>query len=114
MFKSVFAAAVLGCLANGERVPLVKNQLSVDQLLSQKYKWERRAELFLNEGEDVPVKDFSNTQYFINIEVGTPGQTFTVVPDTGSSNLWIYAHDCRSIPCRTHSTYDSDASSTYQ
>jgi len=62
---------------------------------------------------EVPIKDFSNTQYFVNVDVGTPPQTFTVVPDTGSSNLWIYASDCRSIPCRTHDTYDSEASSTY-
>ena len=54
-----------------------------------------------------------NTQYFITASLGTPPQDFTLVPDTGSSNLWVYSSDCRSIPCRTHSTFDSSASSTF-
>jgi len=55
-----------------------------------------------------------NTQYFIEVEIGTPAQKFTVVPDTGSSNLWVYSSNCRSIPCRTHDTYNSNNSSTYE
>lgn len=60
------------------------------------------------------MKDYMNTQYFIEIDIGTPAQTFTVVPDTGSSNLWVYSKNCRSIPCRTHDTYNSNNSSTYE
>lgn len=48
----------------------------------------------------------------MDITIGTPGQPFTVVPDTGSSNLWVYASDCKSIPCRSHKTYDSASSTT--
>ena len=36
-----------------------------------------------------------------------------MVPDTGSSNLWAYAHNCYAIPCWTHPTYDHSKSSTY-
>jgi len=54
-----------------------------------------------------------NTQYFIDIDIGTPPQTFTVVPDTGSSNLWVYSSNCRSIPCKTHAHYSETSSSTY-
>jgi hypothetical protein len=54
-----------------------------------------------------------NTQYFAEVSIGTPAQTFTVVPDTGSSNLWVYSSSCKSIPCWYHGTYDSDKSSTY-
>jgi len=64
-------------------------------------------------GEKVDVKDYMNTQYFVNVDIGTPAQTFKVVPDTGSSNLWIYSHDCWSVPCWTHATYDKSKSSTY-
>lgn len=62
---------------------------------------------------DVTVKDFENAQYFIQACVGTPCQEFTVVPDTGSSNLWLYSSSCGAIPCLTHPTYDNSASSTY-
>jgi len=37
-----------------------------------------------------------------------------VVPDTGSSNLWVYGSGCHSVICRTHDTFDSAASSTYE
>lgn len=38
-----------------------------------------------------------------------------MVPDTGSSNLWVYSHSCWfSLPCWTHSTYNHGKSSTYK
>ena len=111
-YSAILLAALLGCVASGAKIPMKRNALTIEQYRSQKYKWENRAK-FLGGGEDVPVKDYENTQYFIDIEIGTPGQSFTVVPDTGSSNLWVYASDCNSVPCKTHNTYDSTASSTY-
>jgi hypothetical protein len=64
-------------------------------------------------GEEVPISDYENTQYFANIAVGTPAQNFTVVPDTGSSNLWIYSSTCNTVACWYHSTYNAEKSSTY-
>jgi len=54
-----------------------------------------------------------NTQYFIEIQVGSEDKSFKVVPDTGSSNLWVYSANCSTLVCTTHQQYDSSKSSTY-
>lgn len=49
--------------------------------------------------------------YFGEIEVGTPPQTFRVLFDTGSGNVILPSRRCRDSPaCRSHRNYDANAS----
>uniref|UniRef100_A0A8C4WBA9 Peptidase A1 domain-containing protein n=1 Tax=Gopherus evgoodei TaxID=1825980 RepID=A0A8C4WBA9_9SAUR len=52
--------------------------------------------------------------YYGTISIGTPAQDFTVVFDTGSSNLWAPSVYCSSAACTNHNKFNPSDSITYE
>ncbi|NXX39185.1 PEPA protein, partial [Tricholaema leucomelas] len=60
-----------------------------------------------------PLQNYMDVSYYGTISIGTPGQDFTVIFDTGSSNLWVPSVYCSSQACSNHNRFNPAASSTF-
>jgi len=63
--------------------------------------------------DDIVIKDYQNAQYYGQVGVGTPAQTFNVIFDTGSANLWVPNSKVGLVGLLKHK-YDHSKSSTYK
>ncbi|KAG0019550.1 hypothetical protein BGZ80_005624 [Entomortierella chlamydospora] len=56
----------------------------------------------------------ADTVYIGTISIGTPAQNYSVVFDTGSSDMWVPSQACNTTVCMSLLRYNSSASSTYR
>jgi hypothetical protein len=102
------AVLVLAVSANLVHIPLSKNDEAFDLSAARVH---LQAKYGANGDDYVPLSDYMNAQFFGPISLGSPGQVFQVIFDTGSSNLWVPSKDCSGC---MHTKYDHSKSSSYK
>ncbi|XP_008821520.2 cathepsin E [Nannospalax galili] len=103
------------------RVPLRRHQslrkkLQAQRQLSDLWKSQKLDMIescTMEQSTNEPLINYLDMEYFGTISIGSPPQNFTVIFDTGSSNLWVPSVYCTSPACKTHPVFHPSQSNTY-
>ncbi|XP_038675277.1 gastricsin-like [Scyliorhinus canicula] len=68
---------------------------------------------YQSEAAGEPLQSYVDNFYYGAMTIGTPPQSFLVLFDTGSSNLWVPSITCQSPACTNHARFYPSQSSTY-
>eukprot|EP01016_Furgasonia_blochmanni_P034834 TRINITY_DN37_c0_g1_i4.p1 TRINITY_DN37_c0_g1~~TRINITY_DN37_c0_g1_i4.p1 ORF type:complete len:508 (-),score=200.66 TRINITY_DN37_c0_g1_i4:205-1596(-) len=113
-----------------KRTTTVTDQMKVVDLVNkyQNYLFSRKAQRKFLDDDDtsssssdssepslakVPLRNFRNTQYTGEIAIGTSDNTFSVIFDTGSANMWINSDKCSDPGCVNHKQFVPSESESY-
>ncbi|TKR76286.1 hypothetical protein L596_017445 [Steinernema carpocapsae] len=105
MFKLVVLATLVAVLHAAVIETKLKRVPSVAERLIREGTWTKKlAEIYKRRANFAsgtqPTYDWYDDFYLSNITIGTPPQEFLIVPDTGSSNLWVIDSSCNSQACQ--------------
>lgn len=107
--RLILIALLIGASLSIATVPIKSHKKDYKNLLMRKGVAPFRFETD-SLGNIVPIKNFQDAQYYGPVSIGIPLQDFTVIFDTGSSNLWVPSKKCKSITCELHQRYDQTKS----
>jgi cathepsin D len=96
-------------------VPLVHKPKTMSERAELR-QWRSAVNNSLSATGDIILKNGQDSEYYGEIELGSPPQKFLVIFDTGSANLWVPSAQCdpdKYPSCANHSVYHSADSTTY-